>query len=385
MRVLFVTPFDPANPNAWAGTQESMLRSLQTVSEVSVMHVRPSFWVRAARRLLMRLIPRAATRDYGRSRFELVRQARKIHRTVRKSPVDLVFCPSSVPLSAYTVDVPSVFWTDAVYPQLVGFYAGEFARVAPSTLARSIAQERGALRHALPVYSSNWAADAARRLSPGASPLVLGFGPNMESASIERIRRARESRSSSDVVTFLWIGGEWGRKGGPIAVELIHLLAQRGIDARLDVVGAIPPIPDDFAQVHGRLSKSDPNEMGRLEELFARADFLLLPSVADCTPIVVSEAAAVGLPVIATNVGGLGETVRRFEMGIVHELSRDFAAKAASDVAEALANPSILAGLQSAALRASEWLSWETSMREILAIAQEPNGMSDLLSRRDSS
>lgn len=385
MRVLFVTPFDPRNPDAWAGTQQSMLGSLRSACEVSVLYVRPPAWIRAGRRLFGRLFPRAATRDYGRSQFAVRVQAKKIARALKESPVDLVFSPSSVPLSLYTGDVQSVFWTDAVYPQLVGFYAGEFARVEPSTLARATAQERGALKRSRSVYSSNWAADAARRLSPGVSPLVLGFGPNMTSESIERIRSVRESRAASETVTLLWIGGEWERKGGPIAVELIRLLRQRGINAQLDVVGAIPPTLDDSIKAHGRLSKSDPNDLRRLEELFATADLLVLPSVADCTPIVVSEAAAVGLPVIATNVGGLGETIRRFDMGIVHELDDSFARNVADDLETALADLDAFPAWRASALRAAAWLSWDASFREILAIAVQPSPASDLLSRGDFS
>ena len=44
--------------------------------------------------------------------------------------------------------------------------------------------------------------------------------------------------------------------------------------------------------------------MSQLRQLFEQADFFLLPTKADCTPVVFSEAASYGLPVITTNVGG---------------------------------------------------------------------------------
>lgn len=383
MRVLFVTPFDPGNPDAWAGTQASMLRTLRTRCEVSVLHVRPPLWMRVARRLLSRFFPHAATRDFGRSQLSLRSQARTITKALRRSPVDLIFSPSSVPLSAYKGDVPSLFWTDAVYPQLVGFYDGEFARVAPSTLARSTEQEIAALRNSRSVYSSDWAAGAASELCPGASPLVLGFGPNLQAESIERVRMARVGRVPSDALTFLWIGGEWERKGGPRAFDLVRLLAERGIEARLHVVGATPPQEDVRVRAHGRLSKSDAGDLTRLEDLFAQADFMLLPSLADCTPIVVSEAAAVGLPVIATDVGGLGETVRRFGMGLVHTSDADFAKNVASDLEVAMATPHLRSGWEASARRAAEWLSWDASFRKILSIGDEASRGSDLLPRRD--
>src|SRR5207248_2243957 len=52
-------------------------------------------------------------------------------------------------------------------------------------------------------------------------------------------------------------------------------------------------------------------------KLLMLTDFLLVPTRADCAPIVFGEADAFGLPVITTNTGGVSEIVRDGENGFL--------------------------------------------------------------------
>jgi len=56
------------------------------------------------------------------------------------------------------------------------------------------------------------------------------------------------------------------------------------------------------------------NELSRL---YHTADFFVLPTLTDTSPLVILEALAAGKPVIATNVGGISELVKNFENGIL--------------------------------------------------------------------
>jgi glycosyltransferase involved in cell wall biosynthesis len=57
------------------------------------------------------------------------------------------------------------------------------------------------------------------------------------------------------------------------------------------------------------LSKRDSAQDERLRELFARAHFLAMASRAEAYGIVFAEAAAFGVPSLATNVGGIRSAV----------------------------------------------------------------------------
>ena len=54
-----------------------------------------------------------------------------------------------------------------------------------------------------------------------------------------------------------------------------------------------------------------------LIELYHRADVFCLPTLGDCLPMVLSEAGAVGLPLVSTDVGAIGEIVRDGETGLL--------------------------------------------------------------------
>ena len=58
-------------------------------------------------------------------------------------------------------------------------------------------------------------------------------------------------------------------------------------------------------------------EQDNISELLSSADVFVLTSLAEGIPMTVLEAAAVGLPVIATDVGGLSEIVQEGESGFL--------------------------------------------------------------------
>jgi glycosyltransferase involved in cell wall biosynthesis len=117
--------------------------------------------------------------------------------------------------------------------------------------------------------------------------------------------RPPPSRPAGALVRILFVGGDFARKGGP---DL--LAALRGVpEAELDVVtgsdvGAVPA--DVRCRVHRGLRPGDP----ALLELYRRADVFALPSRGDCLPQVLAEAAASGLPLVATATGAIPEIVR---------------------------------------------------------------------------
>jgi glycosyltransferase involved in cell wall biosynthesis len=54
-----------------------------------------------------------------------------------------------------------------------------------------------------------------------------------------------------------------------------------------------------------------------LIDLYRRADVFCLPTLGDCLPMVLSEAGAVGLPLVSTNVGAISEIVRPERTGLL--------------------------------------------------------------------
>ena len=58
-------------------------------------------------------------------------------------------------------------------------------------------------------------------------------------------------------------------------------------------------------------------EQQRLRNVLATTDIYLQPSVTEAIPVAVMEAAAMGLPVVATKTGGLPEAVEHGKTGLL--------------------------------------------------------------------
>ncbi|MGH8048471.1 MAG: glycosyltransferase family 4 protein [Chthoniobacterales bacterium] len=114
-----------------------------------------------------------------------------------------------------------------------------------------------------------------------------------------------EAERSGRVILF--VGVDWERKGGPELVEAFHEVRAGIPDAELWIAGCSPPVSGPGIKVLGRMSP------GKVAECYRKADVFCLPSRMDPSASVLAEAAAHGLPVVATRVGG---NVERVEDGV---------------------------------------------------------------------
>lgn len=86
------------------------------------------------------------------------------------------------------------------------------------------------------------------------------------------------------------------------------MLNSEGIDSKLIIVGCNPDIPSElekYVEKVGYLNKTIETENLRLQELYLTSDFYFQPSRQECQGIAYTEAGAFGLPVIATDTGGV--------------------------------------------------------------------------------
>jgi glycosyltransferase involved in cell wall biosynthesis len=114
------------------------------------------------------------------------------------------------------------------------------------------------------------------------------------------------ARRDSEPGGILFAGGDNPIKGWPLVAAAWPRIREAVPNARLDVIGwkntaAPPTIDGDPASltVAGWLSSAD------LADRMSRASALVIASTYEVSPIVLAEAWAVGLPVVATRVGGI--------------------------------------------------------------------------------
>ncbi|WP_456763557.1 glycosyltransferase family 4 protein [Bradyrhizobium sp. USDA 4463] len=191
-----------------------------------------------------------------------------------------------------------------IYPEM---------RALPVWLSRQCDDnEARALRNAdFIILPSKWAIDSAIA-DYGIQPnklFMLSFGANIDGQLVKQFGKSKTIEKEN--VNFLFASADWKRKGGDKAIEICRALRDRSIGATLIILGAAPDYVRaiDFIQYKGFLKKSDPAELEEICRAYRDAHFLLLPTLADASPIVFAEAQAFGTPPITHDVGGTGSSI----------------------------------------------------------------------------
>jgi UDP-glucose:(heptosyl)LPS alpha-1,3-glucosyltransferase len=166
------------------------------------------------------------------------------------------------------------------------------------------------------------AANEIREHFPRLEVVVIPNGVDVERFTPDTIAR-RALRLSEEVpdddVVALFVGGDWARKGLEVAIRAIGLARKEGLPVRLWVVGAGDQLRLEKIAVSCGAAGAV-RFFGRrtdTERFYAAADFFLLPSLYETMSLVAYEAAASGLPVVATAVSGIAELVIEGGAGIL--------------------------------------------------------------------
>ncbi len=218
------------------------------------------------------------------------------------------FTATSKPVVIYT-DV--MITSDYSEKNLPGCRLGNMSAVAVGLCRRTL--RRALERSALTVFPAEWCASAARSYSQETGKIkVIPFGANIEDPGAEiAFGRTWAKVRDKVCVNLLFVGKQWVRKGGDVAVEAVRRLNLGGMKAKLHVVGAKPPgaVSAEQVQEYGMLDKAKPEEMRLLKRLFTEADAFILPSSSEGYVISVLEAAAFGLPSLAYDTDGVRNAV----------------------------------------------------------------------------
>lgn len=158
-------------------------------------------------------------------------------------------------------------------------------------------------------------------------------------------------------------------KGYPDLLAAARLVGQGPIPVRFVIVGQ-GPLEDDLRALHAQLGLGDRVEIlgyrSDAARLTAAADLFVLASHHEGLPVAVMEALAAGVPVVATEVGGVPEAVRSGQSGQLVPPHRPD--RLAQVVAGLAADPDERARLGAGARQAADAFSAARSEAEIEAV-----------------
>lgn len=220
------------------------------------------------------------------------------------SQCDVLFSSFSL-VNGKLLNKPLIYMSDAIYSQMVGYYWKE--HISSFVLSQGNKTQQITLDSASHlVFSSQWAADAAIKSysQPKSKISVIEFGANIDDKDI-----IPHKFSFKGHLHVLFIGVDWNRKGGVIAVEAVRWLNQNNIPATLHIIGpdrideATKSLP--FIDYVGFLNKNIPGQYDKFVGLLRQSHCMLLPTLAECAGIAFSESSANGIPVFSHITGGV--------------------------------------------------------------------------------
>jgi glycosyltransferase involved in cell wall biosynthesis len=275
-----------------------------------------------------------------------------------------------------TFGIAPYFYIDTTLGELFTNYRpfDHYADIEERTIRQALAIEREgyAIAHKVVVMSKrsadylvghyNVPKDKICTLPPGANiPEHLLVSLDNQP---ERCPRADRRRL---VVGFIGVYPE--RKGLPMIADGVELLRRAGYDIRLHVIGKCPPeISRRDGVIHyGLIDKSV--HMEHFLEIVRNVDLGCMLSRAESTGIALLEFLRLGIPIIATDVGGIPDIV---DLGAGQLVSPEIrASNLAEHFARLLDEPERLAELQQSAWRRRQNASWRRVVRELKTVLSQ--------------
>lgn len=321
LKVGFVSEYNPRDRNHFSGTIHYMYRALTECPGLQVELIGHRSTLATFRSSRFGAMKWKFIRSLNRWLFAML--MRDVEAYLKKpGKLDILIAPVAsriiANLSSPSSLPPIFFVTDATPAFLREEYGQQLG--SSSDERERDEQEREVFRRcAKIIYSSHYMADRALEEFRGTlhrdtgKLSVIPFGLNIDDVPVFSQPKSLESR-----IELLFIGKNWHRKGGDVAVAAAEYLQQQGFNTRLTIVGSNPSArPPGNVELIPYINKNVPEQKEMFLELHRRSTFLLLPTRADCTPMVIAEANAFGTPVLVSNVGGISSLVEEGRNGVL--------------------------------------------------------------------
>lgn len=360
IKVGFINWYSPTDRKALSGTPYKISELLKSFGcEIEWIRVRRNF----AYRLLVKVLGilnklvhtevRATHTVWG----AMLQSGSIDRKQIRNSRCDLLFAPmASECLYSLKTDLPIVYLSDTTFAAMVDYY---FKNLPSWAIKQGNRVEKKNLDKASKIIvSSDWAAYSVIKdyhQSPS-KVNVVEFGANIDDTDI-----IEKKYEYNGILHLLFLGVDWIRKGGDIAVDACRFLNDSGISAVLHIVG-IKELGNDikalpFVNYVGFLDKNVPEEYHRLIEVIKLCHCLLLPTLAECAGIAFCESSANGLPCFTHDTGGTSNYVYNGKNGYLLPLGstgEDFGKK----IKECLESGELERMTESARIVYKEKLNW---------------------------
>lgn len=381
LKVGFVSYSDPMDRKTWSGTTYYMYKALKEqfdeVIPLGPINTGGFFFVGKFLDKISRRFFKISI-NYSHNFFVSKLVGWQLIKRIKKSECDVIFAPANATaIASLNTDVPICYLSDTSVRQISCYYP-KYKQLSSS--AKSVANqiEDLAIKKAKSlVYPSRWAADyVVKNYKIDQEKLsIIPFGANIDHVPC---RSEVLPKCLSTPCRILFLGVDWERKGGSLALDTIKCLLRDKMKVELVVCGCVPPVRHESMTVIPFLDKKKPEEHLKVVELLKSANFLLLPTRADAFGIVFCEASAYALPSITTATGGTEAAVENGINGYTlpyNATGEDYASVILEIISDKRRYMRLCESSRDRYENVLNWSSWAVSMREVLTVTSENSSL----------
>jgi glycosyltransferase involved in cell wall biosynthesis len=371
----YVSSVDPRDKRSWSGTHHSILNAIDgKLGKVDILGPYEPKLTGLIGKVKTGLSQKLSGKriDYRHSHMLSKSYARYFEKKLNEKQYDFIIAPAaSCEIAHLNTKIPIIYISDTTFKRSLGYHKALTNLTKKSEVEADEIEKMALKKSHTIIVSSVWAADSVIQdyRIPKEKVHVIPFGPNMENLPG---RSNLKSTLNVNQIELLFPAVYWENKGGDITVNCLNALKQNNISARLTVVGCNPPIEhqgNSSLEVYSYLNKNDSVQLKKLQELFLRADFLILPTRFDCTPVVFCEASAFGLPSLCSDTGGVRGHIFEGENGFLidyHDKGEGYAKK----IMEIISKPNNFIKLRKSSRELFEkklnWNHWIEEFKKII-------------------
>ncbi|QRZ61212.1 glycosyltransferase family 4 protein [Rothia sp. ZJ932] len=317
---LFST-WDFSSPYAWSGVVHNITRTLSQHADLITAQV-PQAEVALIDRVLAKASGAITNRQYLPSHslatsWKQSKIAKKKIEQVSGNDHVLVSLAASTSSLFMPSDQPLIQIADSSFASMARSYFADNRLSRISYTQGVLIDKRVATRTNHYTVASEWSASVLMKdLGIAAQKItVIPFGPGTVPPKNPVSDQALIPTSGT--LRLLLVASDWKRKGGDDALEIVAAV-RKYRDVELTIVGNAPNRLPRWANHVGKVSRNV------LSQLYDTHDLLLEPTQASAGGVVVTDAIAHQLPVIARQVGGLSTLIQDHQTGFLIENSPDF-------------------------------------------------------------
>lgn len=374
LKIGIITDIDPDNKRSWSGIYYKMSQALKNEFS-NVIHLGPVklsifkklfMYGSIVSNMIFQKLIFGKRFDKVHNKIKCKLHSEYFDKQLENNNVDVIFAPTaSTQIACLKSNTPICYYSDSTFIKINDYYE-IYTNLSRSSIKISNEIEQKAINKSLTqVFASEWAYKSAINDYNAQNPYIAKMGANIDKdpADEEIIKQYNSS------IEILFVGVDWKRKGGDIALETVEKLVDKGFDIHFTVCGCVPPGSHPNMTVIPFLDKNKEDDMKKFNNLYKKSHLFFLPTRAECYGIVFCEANAFGMPAITTDTGGVSSVVENGVNGYL--LPEDAKSDEYTQLIESLLNDknklkNLAISSRKKYLNELNWKVWGKQMKEII-------------------